>query len=111
MIANGTDDENAALWRRIASTRLDMLEEAVQVCRAMFAGDDVTDLRAVDDRKLSNALAELRPSFDFILLDCPPAVGLLTVNALTAADGVLAMTSDGRITLWNPAAKTEMQSI
>ena len=41
------------------------------------------------ERKLQHALAELRPQFDFILLDCPPAVGLLTVNALTAADGVL----------------------
>ena len=41
------------------------------------------------ERKLSHALAELRSSFDFILLDCPPAVGLLTVNALTAADAVL----------------------
>ena len=41
------------------------------------------------ERKLQQALAELRPSFDFILLDCPPAVGLLTVNALTAADSVL----------------------
>jgi len=41
------------------------------------------------ERKLQQALAELRLSFDFILLDCPPAVGLLTVNALTAADAVL----------------------
>ena len=41
------------------------------------------------ERKLQRALAELRSAFDFILLDCPPAVGLLTVNALTAADAVL----------------------
>jgi chromosome partitioning protein len=41
------------------------------------------------ERKLQHALGELRPAFDFILLDCPPAVGLLTVNALTAADAVL----------------------
>jgi chromosome partitioning protein len=41
------------------------------------------------ERKLQLALTEIRTSFDFILLDCPPAVGLLTVNALTAADGVL----------------------
>ena len=41
------------------------------------------------ERKLQVALADLRAQFDFVLLDCPPAVGLLTVNALTAADGVL----------------------
>jgi chromosome partitioning protein len=41
------------------------------------------------ERRLQQALAPLRDSFDFILLDCPPAVGLVTVNALTAADGAL----------------------
>ena len=41
------------------------------------------------ERKLQVALADLHAQFDFVLLDCPPAVGLLTVNALTAADGVL----------------------
>jgi chromosome partitioning protein len=41
------------------------------------------------ERKLHAALAQLRDGYDFILLDCPPAVGLLTVNALTAADAVL----------------------
>lgn len=41
------------------------------------------------ERKLAAALAKLRNSYDFIVLDCPPAVGLLTVNALTASDGVL----------------------
>jgi chromosome partitioning protein len=43
----------------------------------------------VRERKLQQALTEVRASFDFVLLDCPPAVGLLTVNALTAADAVL----------------------
>ncbi|MEX2547474.1 MAG: AAA family ATPase [Chloroflexota bacterium] len=41
------------------------------------------------ERRLQQALLDIRDEFDFILLDCPPAVGLLTVNALTAADGVL----------------------
>ena len=41
------------------------------------------------ERKLHAALAPLRLDYDFIVLDCPPAVGLLTVNALTAADAVL----------------------
>jgi chromosome partitioning protein len=41
------------------------------------------------ERRLQQALSEFRESFEYILLDCPPAVGLLTVNALTAADSVL----------------------
>jgi chromosome partitioning protein len=41
------------------------------------------------ERRLQQALGAIRAEFDVILLDCPPAVGLLTVNALTAADSVL----------------------
>lgn len=38
---------------------------------------------------LKRALAPLRDTYDFILLDCPPSLGLLVINALTAADEVL----------------------
>jgi chromosome partitioning protein len=38
---------------------------------------------------LKNALGEIADQYDFILLDCPPALGLLTLNALTAADSLL----------------------
>lgn len=39
--------------------------------------------------RLRRALAPLRAQFDFIFIDCPPSLGLLTVNALTAADEVI----------------------
>ncbi|MDO3378221.1 ParA family protein [Geoalkalibacter halelectricus] len=39
--------------------------------------------------KLKSALEPLRNDFDFMVIDCPPSLGLLTVNALTAADSVL----------------------
>ena len=39
--------------------------------------------------KLRNALAPVRDSFDVILIDCPPALNMLTVNSLVAADSVL----------------------
>ncbi|MGB7490925.1 MAG: AAA family ATPase [Thermoanaerobaculia bacterium] len=39
--------------------------------------------------RLSRALEGLRPAYDSILLDCPPSLGHLTVNALVAADGVV----------------------
>ncbi len=38
---------------------------------------------------LRRALETLRPSYDYILIDCPPSLGLLTLNTLTAADSVL----------------------
>jgi chromosome partitioning protein len=41
------------------------------------------------ERRLRRALAPILADFDYVFLDCPPAVGLLTVNALAAADAVL----------------------
>jgi chromosome partitioning protein len=49
------------------------------------------ELVAVEERefRLRKALSSVRDGFDFIVLDCPPALDLLTLNALVAADSVL----------------------
>jgi chromosome partitioning protein len=41
------------------------------------------------EHRLSASLADLGERYERVLIDCPPSLGLLTVNALTAADGVL----------------------
>jgi chromosome partitioning protein len=41
------------------------------------------------EMRLKLALAEIEDQFDFILIDCPPALSLLTLNGLCAADGVV----------------------
>ena len=41
------------------------------------------------EQRLKRALDPLRTKYDFIIVDCPPALSLLTLNALTAADSVL----------------------
>lgn len=41
------------------------------------------------EEKLREQMQGVREEFDYILIDCPPSLGLLTINALTAADSVL----------------------
>lgn len=41
------------------------------------------------ERRLRNALEVLHESYDYILIDCPPSLNLLTLNGLVAADGVV----------------------
>jgi chromosome partitioning protein len=55
-----------------------------------MAGADI-ELAASDrrERRLGGLLTTVADNYDYILLDCPPSLGLLTVNALTAADTVL----------------------
>ncbi|MFO0555556.1 MAG: AAA family ATPase [Polyangiaceae bacterium] len=71
------------------------LETSVKNLSVVPATQDLVaaelELVEADDRamRLRKALNEARARYDFILIDCPPSLGLLTVNALVAADRVL----------------------
>ncbi len=72
----------------IASTKidgLDLLPSNIDLAAAevLLVGE------VAREQALARVLRPLRKRYDFLLIDCPPSLGLLTVNALTAADGVL----------------------
>jgi chromosome partitioning protein len=45
--------------------------------------------RADRERMMRNAVATIRDEYDFVLIDCPPSLGLITLNMLAAADALL----------------------
>ncbi|HEY2850803.1 MAG TPA: AAA family ATPase [Gemmatimonadaceae bacterium] len=75
----------AAIIREVQFRHLDVVPATPDL-----AGAEV-ELVSKTDRELSmsRAFDEIRDSYDFILIDCPPSLGLITVNMLAAADAVL----------------------
>jgi len=72
----------------IRQTELDFLDLIPSHINLVGAEIEMID-REEREHILIKALAELREKYDFIIIDCPPSLGLLTINALTASDSVL----------------------
>ncbi|MEC7939585.1 MAG: ParA family protein [Pseudomonadota bacterium] len=91
---------------QVEATAYDLLVEDTPfdevVCRStsgnydlIAANGDVTaaEIKLMEvfarEVRLKNALAPIRDDYDFIFIDCPPSLNLLTINAMAAADSVL----------------------
>ena len=81
VVVNGTDADAA-----IQKTKFgDVLPSSADLAGA------AVELLGIPDREyqLQKALCAVKDEYDYILLDCPPSLGIITVNALCAADSVL----------------------
>ncbi len=80
--------DEVPLKNAILHTELKYLDIAPSV--QDLVGAEVELVSAIGrEVRLKEALEKVQDNYDFILIDCPPALGILTVNALTAADAVL----------------------
>lgn len=81
----GSTGVRNAVMREVQFRHLDLLPATPELAGA--------EVELVDhpsrDRAMRNALAEISADYDYILIDCPPSLSLITVNMLAAADALL----------------------
>jgi chromosome partitioning protein len=81
----GTADAEDAIIKGVQFGKLDVLPATPDLAGAEV---ELVD-RPERERRMRDALTSVRDRYDYVLIDCPPSLGLITVNMLAAADALL----------------------
>ncbi len=81
----GNASAEAAIIKSVQFAKLDVLPATPDLAGAEV---ELVD-RPEREKRMRDALASVRDDYDYILIDCPPSLGLITVNMLAAADALL----------------------
>ena len=72
----------------VIGTEVDNLK--VLPATIQLAGDEIELVASMSrETKLKKAIDKIKNEYDFVIIDCPPSLGLLTINSLTAANSIL----------------------
>ena len=82
-IINGIDPKEAIL--ETSTPNLDLLPAHIDLVGAEIEMINLTDR----EHKMKEVFAKIKDQYDFIIIDCSPSLGLITINSLTAADSVI----------------------
>ncbi|SIS54782.1 ParA family protein [Salimicrobium flavidum] len=79
------DVEMQDVCRTTSTEGLDVIPATIQL-----AGAEIELVPTISrEVRLKNALDEIKNNYDYVIIDCPPSLGLLTINSLTASDAVM----------------------
>ena len=80
------DVEAAKIVKHIKQPPLDLIPATIDLAGADL---EMVEFKVGRERLLKNKIDVIKGQYDFVIIDCPPSLGLLNTNALTAADSVI----------------------